>query len=140
MIVRGCCSCCARLHGSVICHESSSEPGFLTAQHDPGVGMWFQHVFEMQIRDVSWVLGSVPLSSDCLGLRSSNEAEWRAAWCRCADASAVIQRRHSAVGDAFDWSGVNPGFHVLGAIESRHRLGNGFNSPQWSEFVLGEHL
>ena len=37
-------------------------------------------------------------------------------------------------GDAFDSSGVNPGFHVL------PRLGDGFNSPEWSAFVLGEHL
>ena len=33
-IVRGCCSCCARLHGSVICCESSSDPeGWRIVQH-----------------------------------------------------------------------------------------------------------
>ena len=53
----------------VISRESSRDPGFYAAQHDPDVGMLFQHVLDMQNRDVSWNLASVPLSSGGLGLR-----------------------------------------------------------------------
>ena len=69
-----------------------------------------------------------------------SEAEWRAAWCRCADASAVIQRRHSAVATPLIGQASIQDSTCLGAIQSRHRLGDGFNGSEWSEFVLGEHL
>ena len=58
----------------------------------------FNNVLDMHIRDVSWDLASVPLSSGGLGLRSSNQRQSAgAAWCRWADALATIQRRHPAV-------------------------------------------
>ena len=70
--VRVGCSCCARLHGPVICCESSSDPELFAAEHDPDVGMLFQHVLDMQNRDVSWDLANEPLSSGGLGLKCSH--------------------------------------------------------------------
>ena len=45
------------------------------SQHGPDVGMLFQHVLDVQIRDVSWDLASVPLSSGGLGLKCLHQSQ-----------------------------------------------------------------
>ena len=47
------------------------------SQHCPDVGMLFQHVLDVQIRDVSWDLANEPLSSGGLGVEMLPlKSEW----------------------------------------------------------------
>ena len=84
----------------------------------------------MHVRDVSWDLASVPLSSGGLGLRSSNQRKSGSCLAQMGRRIGHDSTKAPRSGDAFEWSGVNPGFHVLGAIESHHRLGDGVSTVQ----------
>ena len=141
IIVRDCCSCCARLHGQVVCCASSSDPVFFC-----GLASYRRVcVFSTCARDADSGCVIETWQACASGFRRpgveelQSEAEWRAAWCRWADALAMIQQRHPAVATPLIGQATIQDT-CWGPLNRANVWVMGSTGPEWSALVLGEHL